>query len=158
MFDVPEEDLTSSLSLAEESNVTATTALPLTTTSFPPTSPTAPPDPDAVTCSGRTFDAFMQLKNSSIYAFRGELRGWIQSVCLFHSSDWLTTQHRLHLCSRGLFLWARWQICHAWVSQTHQGCVGHFWSHWCCFHTHQLPGKNIYIQGLCMWGYILRAH
>uniref|UniRef100_A0A671P7A7 Vitronectin-like n=1 Tax=Sinocyclocheilus anshuiensis TaxID=1608454 RepID=A0A671P7A7_9TELE len=72
MFDVPEEDLTSSMSPTEESNVTATTALPLTTTSPPPMSPTTSPDPDAVTCSGHTFDAFMQLKNSSIYAFRGD--------------------------------------------------------------------------------------
>ncbi|XP_059398680.1 vitronectin-like [Carassius carassius] len=70
MFDVCEEDLTTSMS--EESNVTAISAMPLTTTSSPPTSPTAPPDPDAVTCSGRIFDAFMQLKNSSIYAFRGD--------------------------------------------------------------------------------------
>ncbi|KAJ3589881.1 hypothetical protein NHX12_010722 [Muraenolepis orangiensis] len=29
-------------------------------------------DPDAVPCSGRPFDAFLQLKNGSIYAFRGE--------------------------------------------------------------------------------------
>ncbi|XP_018586046.2 vitronectin-like [Scleropages formosus] len=35
-------------------------------------SSTRTPDPDAVTCSGRPFDAFMQLKNGSIYAFRGK--------------------------------------------------------------------------------------
>ncbi|XP_076024714.1 vitronectin b [Genypterus blacodes] len=34
--------------------------------------PTPPTDPDAVACSGRPFDAFLQLKNGSIYAFRGE--------------------------------------------------------------------------------------
>uniref|UniRef100_A0A673M4V0 Vitronectin b n=1 Tax=Sinocyclocheilus rhinocerous TaxID=307959 RepID=A0A673M4V0_9TELE len=72
MFDVPEDDLTSSVSPAEESNVTATTAPLRTTTSSPPMSPTVPPDPEAITCSGRTFDAFMQLKNGSIYAFRGD--------------------------------------------------------------------------------------
>ncbi|KAM9800867.1 vitronectin-like [Neosynchiropus ocellatus] len=33
---------------------------------------TASPDPDADPCSGRPFDAFTQLSNSSIYAFRGE--------------------------------------------------------------------------------------
>ncbi|KAM4546808.1 vitronectin b [Fundulus diaphanus] len=33
-------------------------------------SPTA--DPNAAPCSGRPFDAFLQLKNGSIYAFRGE--------------------------------------------------------------------------------------
>ncbi|KAI2651074.1 Vitronectin [Labeo rohita] len=70
MFDVPDEDLTTSVT--EVSNVTATTALPLTTTGSSPLSSTVPPDPDAVTCSGRTFDAFMQLKNGSIYAFRGD--------------------------------------------------------------------------------------
>lgn len=31
----------------------------------------APVDPDAAPCSGRPFDAFLQLKNGSIYAFRG---------------------------------------------------------------------------------------
>lgn len=35
---------------------------------------TAPPnsDPDAEVCSGRPFNSFMQLKNGSLYAFRGE--------------------------------------------------------------------------------------
>ncbi|XP_059186885.1 vitronectin a [Centropristis striata] len=33
---------------------------------------TAAPDPDAVACSGRPFDSFMQQKNGSIYAFRGD--------------------------------------------------------------------------------------
>ncbi|KAM9332987.1 vitronectin b [Pholidichthys leucotaenia] len=53
----------------------ATTVLP-TTPAFVPTKgtqkPTPPPDPDAAPCSGRSFDAFLQLKNGSIYAFRGE--------------------------------------------------------------------------------------
>ncbi|KAL7832053.1 hypothetical protein AOLI_G00296010 [Acnodon oligacanthus] len=30
------------------------------------------PDPDAEVCNGRPFDSFMQLKNGSIYAFRGK--------------------------------------------------------------------------------------
>ncbi|XP_010748365.2 vitronectin b [Larimichthys crocea] len=34
--------------------------------------PTPPVNPDAVGCSGRPFDAFLQLKNGSIYAFRGD--------------------------------------------------------------------------------------
>ncbi|TRY57287.1 hypothetical protein DNTS_008884 [Danionella cerebrum] len=62
MFDIPEDDVTV--------NVTSTTALPLTSTTIPPATP--PSDPEAVPCSGRTFDAFMQLKNGSIYAFRGD--------------------------------------------------------------------------------------
>ncbi|KAK7925776.1 hypothetical protein WMY93_008086 [Mugilogobius chulae] len=74
---------------AETEDVTEIT----TTASEPPTFPThfeAPPtfasapvmeptegptdatDPKARTCSGQAFDAFLQLKNGSIYAFRGE--------------------------------------------------------------------------------------
>ncbi|XP_068457289.1 vitronectin b [Clinocottus analis] len=38
-----------------------------------PSAPSAPPvEPDGEACSGRPFDAFLQLKNGSIYAFRGE--------------------------------------------------------------------------------------
>ncbi|NP_001018508.1 vitronectin a precursor [Danio rerio] len=44
---------------------------PGATTTAQPT-PTKAKDPDAEVCSGRPFDAFMQLKNGSIYAFRGE--------------------------------------------------------------------------------------
>ncbi|XP_051537464.1 vitronectin-like isoform X2 [Myxocyprinus asiaticus] len=66
-FEEPEKDLT--LTTTEESVVATTTVLPQTTAV---STPTLPPDPKAVTCSGRTFDAFMQLKNGSIYAFRGD--------------------------------------------------------------------------------------
>lgn len=49
-------------------NATAeTTTAPITTAAT-----TEAPDPDAEVCSGRPFDAFMQLKNGSIYALRGE--------------------------------------------------------------------------------------
>ncbi|XP_036391804.1 vitronectin a [Megalops cyprinoides] len=34
--------------------------------------PTRAPDPEADTCSGLPFDSFMQVKNGSMYAFRGE--------------------------------------------------------------------------------------
>ncbi|TWW77302.1 vitronectin a [Takifugu flavidus] len=40
------------------------------TTTVPAT--TDVPDPDAVVCSGRRFDSFMQVKNGSVFAFRGE--------------------------------------------------------------------------------------
>lgn len=55
------------------STLAATTPTPLLT---PTTSvPTfLPADADAAPCSGRPFDAFLQLKNTSIYAFRGESR------------------------------------------------------------------------------------
>lgn len=48
----------------------------LTSTSLllrPPLFNTTPPtsDPDAEVCSGRPFNSFMQLKNGSLYAFRG---------------------------------------------------------------------------------------
>ncbi|XP_067306664.1 vitronectin a [Pseudorasbora parva] len=42
------------------------------TTSTADPTPTKAKDPDAEVCSGRPFDSFMQLKNGSIYAFRGE--------------------------------------------------------------------------------------
>lgn len=49
-------------------------SLPLSLTQLPtvPPTPDPDPDPDAETCSGRPFDSFMQLKNGSVYAFRGE--------------------------------------------------------------------------------------
>lgn len=42
------------------------------TTTVPITATTQASDPDAVVCSGRPFDSFMQLKNGSTFAFRGE--------------------------------------------------------------------------------------
>ncbi|XP_062392960.1 vitronectin b [Sardina pilchardus] len=77
-FEVPEG--------AEPMSTEATVVTTLDPTTLPPTTaapttiapttthqaPTDPPDPDAVTCSGRTFDAFMQLKNGTIFAFRGD--------------------------------------------------------------------------------------
>jgi len=99
MFDVPEEDLTSSPTM--DSNVTVTTSPPLTTTTPTPVSPTPPRDPDAVTCSGRTFDAFMQLKNGSMFAFRGEFRGSMQSLWLFISSRTVFLHKTLFACVPG---------------------------------------------------------
>ncbi|RVE64759.1 hypothetical protein OJAV_G00129160 [Oryzias javanicus] len=52
---------------APEPNATTETSTVPTTTATTPA-----PDPDAEVCSGRPFDSFMQLKNGSIYAFRGE--------------------------------------------------------------------------------------
>lgn len=51
--------------------VPSTTKPPEMTTVPATTATTEAPDPDAVVCSGRPFDSFMQLKNGSIYAFRG---------------------------------------------------------------------------------------
>lgn len=54
-----------------------TPASPLPSTIAGPSSP--PVHPDAAPCSGRPFDAFLQLKNGSIYAFRGrngDPEGW----------------------------------------------------------------------------------
>ncbi|XP_051813758.1 vitronectin a [Acanthochromis polyacanthus] len=62
--------------VAPTSNVPVTTVAPEvgneTTTAPITAATTAAPDPDAEVCSGRPFDSFMQLKNGSIYAFRGE--------------------------------------------------------------------------------------
>lgn len=41
------------------------------------TGTTEAPDPDAAVCSGRPFDSFMQVKNGSVFAFRGESGGGI---------------------------------------------------------------------------------
>lgn len=48
---------------------------PTTPLPAPNSGPTLQPvDADAAPCSGRPFDAFLQLKNTSIYAFRGKRR------------------------------------------------------------------------------------
>lgn len=52
----------------------ATPTPPLSPIASDPTFP--PVDADAAPCSGRPFDAFLQLKNTSIYAFRGECGQW----------------------------------------------------------------------------------
>ncbi|XP_007259671.2 vitronectin b [Astyanax mexicanus] len=72
VFDLPEEDVNTTVTPTTKPIVTTaipTTPVP-TTTNIPFS--TVPPDPEAVACSGRTFDAFLQLKNGSIYAFRGD--------------------------------------------------------------------------------------
>uniref|UniRef100_A0A672PNZ4 Vitronectin-like n=1 Tax=Sinocyclocheilus grahami TaxID=75366 RepID=A0A672PNZ4_SINGR len=53
------------------SSIRNPTTTPRTTSNAEPT-PTKAKDPDAEVCSGRPFDSFMQLKNGSIYAFRGQ--------------------------------------------------------------------------------------
>ncbi|XP_072518757.1 vitronectin b [Salminus brasiliensis] len=64
VFDLTEEDLNTTVTPTPQMNVTtASPTVPASTVS---------PDPEAATCSGRPFDAFLQLKNGSIYAFRGE--------------------------------------------------------------------------------------
>lgn len=64
--DPPADDLTTQAPEAH-SNLDVTTTVAVTTGT------TEAPDPDAEVCSGRPFDAFMQIKNGSIFAFRGEL-------------------------------------------------------------------------------------
>ncbi|KAM6907425.1 vitronectin b [Xenentodon cancila] len=79
-FDEPEEVTEAGMSLNE-----FTTPFPPTENMIAPTIPSSPSfwadtthgptptvEPDAAPCSGRPFDAFLQLKNGSIYAFRGE--------------------------------------------------------------------------------------
>lgn len=64
---VPSTDDPPAMTATPEPDATAeTTPVPITTAT------TEAPDPDAVVCSGRPFDSFMQLKNGSTYAFRGE--------------------------------------------------------------------------------------
>uniref|UniRef100_A0A673BTZ6 Vitronectin-like n=1 Tax=Sphaeramia orbicularis TaxID=375764 RepID=A0A673BTZ6_9TELE len=74
------EDVTDIVTTTAEAATTApprsnimevtTAAPPLFNTTTPGPVPTG--NPDAVVCSGHPFDAFLQLKNGSIYAFRGE--------------------------------------------------------------------------------------
>ncbi|XP_034540007.1 vitronectin b [Notolabrus celidotus] len=71
------EELPEAITESNFTTVTPTfnTVVPTTPASPPPITtlqPTPPVDPDASHCSGRPFDAFLQLKNGSIYAFRGE--------------------------------------------------------------------------------------
>lgn len=73
------EDMTEAMTIPAPAPATTTVAPTFNTTaavaSLPPNAtqgPTPPVDPDAASCSGRPFDAFLQLKNGSIYAFRGE--------------------------------------------------------------------------------------
>lgn len=68
---VSNRQMTHNLPTAPPTQTDPTTAETMTT--VPVTAePTQAPDPDADVCSGRPFDSFMQLKNGSIYAFRGE--------------------------------------------------------------------------------------
>ncbi|XP_062289022.1 vitronectin b [Scomber scombrus] len=62
------EDLTTATPTFNTVPATATAPAPMSTTH----GPTPHVDPDAAHCSGRPFDAFLQLKNGSIYAFRGK--------------------------------------------------------------------------------------
>ncbi|XP_022594589.1 vitronectin-like [Seriola dumerili] len=67
--DVTQQVTTVATTVAATFNTVApTVSLPPSTTHGP--TPTV--DPDGASCSGRPFDAFLQLKNGSIYAFRGE--------------------------------------------------------------------------------------
>lgn len=63
--DPPADDLTAAAHAVDATPDPATTVAVTT-------GPTEAPDPDAEVCSGRPFDAFMQIKNGSIFAFRGE--------------------------------------------------------------------------------------
>ncbi|KAF7656783.1 hypothetical protein LDENG_00036310 [Lucifuga dentata] len=70
-------EIAAAATTADSATMFSTMAAMATTTEAAPTAnttrgPTPPTDPDAVPCSGQPFDAFLQLKNGSIYAFRGE--------------------------------------------------------------------------------------
>lgn len=65
----PQEFITTLEPIVSALAATTPDTLPPTVTS----GPTLPPaDLDAAPCSGRPFDAFLQLNNGSIYAFRGK--------------------------------------------------------------------------------------
>lgn len=62
----PTQEVPSTTEAPEIDTTAETTTTPVTEVT------TETPDPDAEVCSERPFDSFMQLKNGSIYAFRGE--------------------------------------------------------------------------------------
>ncbi|XP_026790542.3 vitronectin a [Pangasianodon hypophthalmus] len=72
-FPEDEENSTAMAPTHSAENINAMT-LPPPRTKHPTLFTTAPPtsDPDAEVCSGRPFNSFMQLKNGSLYAFRGK--------------------------------------------------------------------------------------
>ncbi|KAM4545842.1 vitronectin b [Odontesthes bonariensis] len=76
-FDEAQESGTRPPDLTTTFMPTVNSAGPTVPSSSTPPRPTThelPPhaDPDAASCSGQSFDAFLQLKNGSIYAFRGD--------------------------------------------------------------------------------------
>ncbi|CAL1573156.1 unnamed protein product [Knipowitschia caucasica] len=76
------ETATTEMAIPVNSPSPTQTEAPVTVASAPVFAPTQEPttqgpisedtNPNSTTCSGQTFDAFLQLKNGSIYAFRGE--------------------------------------------------------------------------------------
>ncbi|CAI5643200.1 unnamed protein product [Oreochromis niloticus] len=70
VFEQPLEETSSSPSTATFMP-TSDTVIPTATPNVTQGPTLLPVEPDAVPCSGRAFDAFLQLKNGSIYAFRG---------------------------------------------------------------------------------------
>uniref|UniRef100_A0A3Q0SDJ9 Vitronectin n=1 Tax=Amphilophus citrinellus TaxID=61819 RepID=A0A3Q0SDJ9_AMPCI len=79
VFDVPQKEGTSPSPSPNPYTTTfmptSDTAAPTMPSSFPSNvtqGSTTPVDRDAAPCSGQAFDAFLQLKNGSIYAFRGK--------------------------------------------------------------------------------------
>lgn len=79
VFDVPQEEgMSPSPSLSPYTTTfmpTSDMAAPTMPSTFPSNvtqGPTSTVDRDAAPCSGQAFDAFLQLKNGSIYAFRGK--------------------------------------------------------------------------------------
>lgn len=91
----------------EETSPSTATFMPTSDTVIPTVTPNVtqaptllPVDPDAMPCSGRAFDAFLQLKNGSIYAFRGNpdhITGQFTSTSTF------TFVTLLPLCNVSLF-------------------------------------------------------
>lgn len=67
------EDLTANETTTERPTFAPTSGtFTATTASITPPTATGAGHPDAAACSGRPFDAFLQLKNGSTYGFRGE--------------------------------------------------------------------------------------
>lgn len=48
---------------------------------------------------------------------------------------------------RSIFFWVGWKVSPSWIPQAYPGCLGNLWAYQRCIHTHQLPGKILYLSG-----------
>lgn len=126
VFDLPEENLTYTVNPTVASGTKPSATLIRTTVAYTSTS-TPISDPQAEICSGKSFDAFLQTKNGSIYAFRGK-------ITAYHDFSRFPSEHLSViwvLNSRWILLWTGWEVSDAGLSQTHKGRVGNFWAYRC---------------------------
>lgn len=78
---------------------------------------------------------------------------WLESFLSFFwlvkfTFSWLWPEHMSVICvlyCRWILLWTGREVSDAGLSQTHKGCVGHFWFYRCCLYSNKLPREKLYI-------------